>query len=215
MPIRARKTLLLDLDGTLVDPAAGIIGCCRDTLEALGVSAPAAEDLRWVIGPSIRQTFARLLDGRADPEVAVRLYRERYADGGLYQAEPYAGVREALLEHQERGTRLILCTAKAHVFAHRVVDHFGFAPLIPTIYGPELDGRFEDKADLMAHLLTVEGLDPGEVCMVGDRRHDVIAASRNGVPTIGVRWGYAEPNELEDAGAALVIESPAGLLPPA
>jgi phosphoglycolate phosphatase len=80
------------------------------------------------------------------------------------------------------------------------------------IYGREPDGRFEDKAVLMAHVLASEGLDPAEVCMVGDREHDVIAAKRNGVPVVGVLWGYGERAELEAAGADLIIERPVELL---
>jgi phosphoglycolate phosphatase-like HAD superfamily hydrolase len=51
------------------------------------------------------------------------------------------------------GARLILCTAKPKIFAERVVEHFGFASLLSAVYGPELDGRFDDKGDLIEHLL--------------------------------------------------------------
>ena len=213
MPIRARSVLLLDLDGTLVDPAPGVLGCCRHALAAFGVLPPDSDDLHWVIGPPIRQTFRQLLDGRGDPEQAVRLYRERYSEWGLYQASVYPGIREVLARHLSRGTRLIVCTAKARGFAHRVVEHFDLAPLLSGLYGSELDGRFEDKAELIAHLLKTEGLRPDDVCMVGDRKHDVIAAARHGIPTIGVLWGYGGREELQTAGAAMLIDRPAELLP--
>ena len=64
-----RSTLLLDLDGTLVDPAPGILGSVRDALSALGADPPETDDLKWVIGPPIRESFRRLLDGRADIEI--------------------------------------------------------------------------------------------------------------------------------------------------
>ena len=215
MPIRARRALLLDLDGTLVDPAPGILGCVRHALAAFGVFPPEAEDLRWVIGPPIRQTFGQLLDGRGDVEEAVRLYRERYSEWGLYQAAVYPGVAEALAGHVALGTRLVLCTSKARVFAARVVDHFGLAQLLSGVYGAELDGRFEDKAELIAHILQVENLRPQDCCMVGDRKHDVIAAARHGIPTIGVLWGYGGREELEAAGAAMLIKRADELLPDA
>lgn len=213
MPIRARSTLLLDLDGTLVDPAPGIVACCRRALAAFGVFPAEADDLRWVIGPPIRESFRSLLDGRGDIEEAVRLYRERYSEWGLYQAAAYPGVLEVLAGHRAFGTRLVLCTAKVSGFARRVVDHFGYSPLLSSLYGAELDGRFEDKAELIAHILDAEGLQPEEVCMVGDRKHDVIAASENGVPTIGVLWGFGDRDELESAGAAMLIERADELLP--
>jgi hypothetical protein len=49
-----RSALLVDLDGTLTDPAEGIVGCFRLALEALGRSAPPAAELGWIIGPPLR-----------------------------------------------------------------------------------------------------------------------------------------------------------------
>jgi phosphoglycolate phosphatase len=213
MPIRARGTLLLDLDGTLVDPAPGILGCYQHALASFGISPPKAEDLRWVIGPPIREGFRQLLDRRGDTEEAVRRYRERYSEWGLYQATVYPGILLALAGHRERGTRLLLCTAKFHGFARRVVDHFDLAPLLSGVYGAELDGRLENKAELISHLLDAEGLEPGNVCMIGDRKHDVIAAAAHGIPTVGVLWGFGGRRELEAAGAAMLIERADQLLP--
>jgi phosphoglycolate phosphatase len=206
MPIRNRPVLLLDLDGTLVDPAVGILDGFRHVLASLGVDPPELDDLRWVIGPSIRQSFGQLLSGRGDIEEAVRLYRERYSAAGLYQAAVYPGIPEALRGLVAAKKRLIVCTAKARPFASRVVDHFGLAPLLSGLYGSELDGRFEDKAELIAHLLEAENVRPQDACMVGDRKHDVIAAAKHGIPTIGVLWGYGGRAELESSGAAMLIE---------
>lgn len=143
---------------------------------------------------------------------AVALYRQRYASQGLFEAAPYPGIGEVLDRLVSRGARLVLCTAKPAVFARRVVEHFGLAGSLSALYGPDLDGRFDNKGDLIEHLLKVEGLDPAAVCMVGDREHDVRAASRHGIPTVGVLWGYGSRLELETAGAALIIDTPADLL---
>lgn len=212
MPVRARKTLLLDLGGTLVDPAPGILGSARHALAELGRPVADDEDLSWIIGPPIRVTFARLLGEGADPEAAVALYRKRYAEWGLRQAAPYPGMMAALAARVADGTRLILCTSKAQVFARQVVDHFGFSPLLSAVHGAELDGARENKGELIAHVLQTEGLDPADCCMVGDREHDVIGAARHSIPTVGVLWGFGSRAELEEAGAALVIGRPQELV---
>ena len=48
--------------------------------------------------------------------------------------------------------------------------------------------------------------------MVGDREHDVHAAARNGIPSIGVLWGFGGEAELKNAGATLIIREPGELL---
>lgn len=212
MPARKRSTLLLDLDGTLVDPAPGIVGSCRFALAELGVPVADDADLRWIIGPPLRASFTKLLGEGGDPEAALKLYRQRYTSGGLYEAVPYPTMLQVLQQRVADGSRLILCTAKPRVFAERVVEHFGFAPVLSAVYGPELDGRFDDKGDLIEHLLEVERLSPDQVCMVGDREHDVRAAKRHSIPTVGVLWGYGSEAELASAGAAELIREPGELL---
>jgi phosphoglycolate phosphatase len=203
-----RSTLLVDLDGTLTDPAEGIIGCFRLALETLGRIAPPAAELHWIIGPSLRRSFAEALNGEGDPEEALKIYRARYSTEGLFEAFVYEGVKPALAELRAAGTRLFLCTAKPLVYAERILSHFDLERHFEGAYGDELGGRFQDKADLIAHILEREGLDADDCCMWGDRKHDVLAASRNGMPTIGALWGYGGADELRAAGAAVLCESP-------
>lgn len=211
MPL-AMTTILLDLDGTLVDPAEGIVASCRYALDDLGCPADPDDDLRWVIGPPVRESFARLVGSRADPEAALRRYRARYGDIGFKQATVYDGIPEALDDLGAAGFRLLVCTSKARGFAERVVEYFDLAPRLDGVYGPELDGRWDDKGDLIGHILATEALAVEAICMVGDRKHDILAAARHGAPAIGVLWGYGDEAELRQAGATLLIERPGDLV---
>jgi phosphoglycolate phosphatase len=203
-----RSALLVDLDGTLTDPAEGIIGCFRLALETLGRIAPPAGELHWIIGPPLRGCFAEALNGEDDPEEALKIYRGRYSTEGLFEAAVYDGVKETLADLRAAGTRLFLCTAKPLVYAKRILSHFDLERHFEGTYGDELGGRFQDKADLVAHILERERLEADDCCMWGDRKHDVLAASRNGLPTIGALWGYGGADELRAAGAAALCESP-------
>ena len=203
-----RSALLIDLDGTLTDPAEGIIGCFRLALETLGRRAPPAAELTRIIGPPLRGCFAEALGGEGDPEEALKIYRSRYSAEGLYEAAVYDGVKETLADLRAAGVRLFLCTAKPLVYADRILSHFDLERHFEAAYGDELSGRFQDKADLVAHILKTEGLEAEDCCMWGDRRHDVIAASRHGIPTIGALWGYGGAEELRTAGAAAFCDAP-------
>jgi phosphoglycolate phosphatase len=203
-----RSALLVDLDGTLTDPAEGIVGCFRLALEALGRIAPPAAELRWIIGPPLRGCFAEALNGEGDPEEALKIYRGRYSVDGLFEAVVYDGVKQALAELRSAGTRLFLCTAKPLIYAKRILSHFDLEQHFEAAYGDELGGRFQDKANLVGHILEREGLKADDCCMWGDRKHDVLAASRHGIPTIGALWGYGGADELRAAGAAALCEAP-------
>jgi phosphoglycolate phosphatase len=204
-------TCLVDLDGTITDPEAGIVTSFQHALTQLGIEPPTRESLRHIIGPPLRQAFPPYLGPDRDVEEAVRLYRARYGTTGLFEATLYDGMPEVLAALRALPARLFVCTAKPQVFAARILDHFGLTPLFAGIYGPELSGRFDDKGELIAHMIAVENLVPNETVMIGDRASDVHAAARNGIRTLGVAWGYGAPGELAQAGAALVLQAPAEL----
>lgn len=202
------RSVLLDLDGTLVDPKAGILGGYRHTLTTLGRDVPEDDQLTWVIGPALRLSFARLLGPDADIEAAVALYRGYYSSRGLYEASVYPGIIEALAHLRSAGWRLMICTAKVEAYARRMAGHFGLAALVDGIYGADPAGTLDDKAVLMRHLLHSEGLDPADAVMVGDRKFDCLAASANGVASVGVLWGYGSLEELTEAGAHRICATP-------
>jgi phosphoglycolate phosphatase len=124
----------------------------------------------------------------------------------MYDAIVYDGVPDALANLQAAGHRLIVATSKPHHYARPILQHFGLASHFHAIHGPELDGTNDHKADLIAHILRHEGVHPDTALMVGDRELDVVAATRNRIPTVGVKWGYGSTEEL--TGAAVLCDSP-------
>jgi phosphoglycolate phosphatase len=200
--------LLLDLDGTLSDPGLGIARCLQHALSALGAPVPPAQELSWCVGPPLRGTFARLL-GNSDPELidrAIGLYRERFASVGMFENVVYPDVVDGLGQLTSAGHRLWVVTSKPHVYARKILGHFGLSDAFVSVYGSELSGENADKADLIRHVLSAERLEEPPQ-MVGDRRHDIEAAHANGLPGVGVLWGYGSREELEAAGADQLVES--------
>lgn len=203
---------LFDLDGTLTDPKAGITRSVQYALERLGRPVPEAGELTWMIGPPLIAGFTKLLGSPAEVPEAVRFYRERYSDVGLFENEVYAGIPALLQNLRGKGVRLYVATSKLHVFARRILDHFDLSRFFIEIYGSELDNRNADKSDLIRHILDQERFDPARAVMIGDREHDAIGAKANGIASIGVTWGYGSRQELLEAGAACLVDDPHGLM---
>jgi phosphoglycolate phosphatase len=203
-------TVLFDLDGTLIDPLEGITRSIQYALERSGVANHTTSELAAYIGPPLRGTFASLLE-TDDPmavETALSFYRERFSTVGLFENTVYAGVPEMLASLQSQGPTLYVATAKPHIYAERIVEHLGLAPFFTAVYGPELDGRMDDKRELLAHLQRNEKLSHAATIMVGDRSHDIVAAKENAVMAIGVSYGYGSRGELQTAGADFVCDDP-------
>ncbi|MTI16415.1 HAD family hydrolase [Rhodobacteraceae bacterium RKSG542] len=204
------KTLLFDLDGTLTDPFVGITTSIQYALEKLGAPVPSNEELGFCIGPPLTEGFSQIL-GTKDQEVldkAVALYRERYSTIGLFENHVYDNIPKVLDRFRGRGHRLFVCTSKPHVFANRILEHFELDCFFEKVYGPEFDGTFGNKADLLRHILETEKLTNTNCVMIGDRKHDLLAASANGVTGLAVSWGYGSVEELTEFGAAAIVNDP-------
>lgn len=202
-----RRRLLFDLDGTLTDPRAGIVRSFRYALDRLRVPAPTDPELSKFIGPPLRDSFSQLLGARnaslqAD---AIALYRERFSSVGMFENAVYPGISDALRTLASLGRQLLVVTSKPTAFARPILEHFELAEYFTAIHGSELSGERSDKSELLAHVLRTHGIRPQEALMIGDRMHDVLAAKRNGVPAIGVLWGYGDRDELTGAGADHVV----------
>ena len=193
------KTILFDLDGTLIDPKIGILKSIQYALDKLGAEVPDIEELLWCIGPSLRISFPKLLgvEDKSTIEEAVRLYRERFKPTGLYEYTPYPGAIAAL-EELAQYHRLFLATAKPQVYAAEILRHMGTVHHFEKVYGDDMEGTYTDKGDLLALILEEQGLSPDNCVMIGDRHHDIKAAHRHGIRSIGVSYGYALDGEFDD-----------------
>ena len=209
----AQLTVLLDLDGALVDSLPGIAASGRAALAALGHPPDPGLDIAAMIGPPIEEMMQLMLARYGDDRVAegVAAYRADYGARGLLASAPYPGIPEALDALRAAGARLMLATSKRRVFAERILDHTGLAPRFAAVHGSEPGGALDHKPELIAHILARHDLDLAACVMVGDRRHDIAGAQANGMRALGVLWGYGSREELEAAGADALVAAPPDL----
>ena len=131
--------VLFDLDGTLTDSAAGIQRSTREALRRFNAEdggklpIPAESELGWIVGPPLRESFARLA-GDDNADRMLELYRERYDTIGIFENKVYDGVAAALDQLRARGDRLFVATSKREVDARRVVEHFGLDHYFDGVY---------------------------------------------------------------------------------
>jgi len=203
--------LLFDLDGTLTDPKQGIVACIRYALSRMDIEIAPDIKLESYIGPPLRDTFRSLCGEDCDVEAAVGFYRERFSTVGLFENQVYDGIPLCLEQLRDRVKTIHLATSKPRIYAEQIIQHFGLERYFDVIYGSELDGRLDDKTELINHILKREKLNAANTVMIGDRSFDVVGARNNNIRAIGVLWGYGSEAELDLAGAHRVCSHPADL----
>ena len=202
-------TILFDLDGTLTDSGLGITKAVQYALGQMGYEVPPRESLFSFIGPPLHLSFQRHYGMDEEMAVeAVRQFRVYYNQmGGILENEVYDGVRELLRDLKSAGKRLMIATSKPQAAAELVMNHFGLSEFVPEIVGGTDDTR-NTKGKVIGYALREYGVNPDTAVMVGDREHDIHGAAENGIPAIGITWGYGDRAELEGAGAKAVFDTP-------
>ena len=201
-------TLLFDLDGTLTDSTEGIVRCLEYALERMGFDIP--EDKNKFLGPPLYRSFAEFC-GMNEEQVneAVRIFRERYSTVGLFENRVYEGVPEMLKRLRDGGKRIMVATSKPEVYAVRIFDRFGLSQFFERVGGANINGTRNDKDEVIEYVLEKAGIsDRSSVLMIGDRRQDVIGAHKTGLKCMGILWGFGSIEELTEAGADFIAETP-------
>ena len=108
--------------------------------------------------------------------------------------------------------RLFVATSKPELFAERIMERFGLRPYFVRTFGASLDETRTEKAEVIAYALREGSIARETALMVGDRKHDILGAKANGIRSMGVLFGYGSREELAEAGADCIAETPADVL---
>lgn len=216
------KYYLFDLDGTLTDPKEGICKSVQYALKKHGIDEPNIDKLEPFIGPPLSQSFKEFY-GMNEEEalVAVEDYRERFSVTGLYENVLYDGIPALLQALNEEGGVLAVASSKPTVYVEKILKHFDIDKYFKVVIGSELDGRRQDKAeviedalmelyygkDTLGHSLSESEDYKNQTVMIGDRKFDIEGAKAMGIDSVGVSYGYGGLAELRKSGATHIAVS--------
>ena len=206
--------ILFDLDGTLTDSAEGILNSVKYALNKMNIQIPDVKTLNEFIGPPLTDSYIKYC-GMTEKEAyeGLMLYREYFNVKGLFENRVYDGIPELLEKLCRDGKMLLVATSKPEEFSIKILEHFGLAKYFKMIVGATLDESINTKDAVINYALerlAKEGVhvDKTKVLMIGDRRHDVEGAIKNGLRCMGVLYGYGSEKELTDAGASYIAATP-------
>lgn len=190
-------TVLFDLDGTVTDPGIGITNSVIYALKRYGIEVSDRKELYKFIGPPLRESFEKYY-GIRDGMNPVTIYREYYAEKGIFECQVYEGIPELLSALKKQGIRIILATSKPEKYASDILRHFGIDRYFDFVCGATMDEKRCEKQDIIGFAIEKAGItDISRAVMVGDREYDVLGAKYFGMDSIAVTYGYGTKDELD------------------
>ncbi len=198
------RTLLLDLDGTLVDTVPDLAAALNRLMAARGLAPFDHPATAAMVGDGVARLVEKAFAarGRTPDAQAIPEFAADYAAHAAVDSRPYPGVPAVLRDLAGAGWRLAVCTNKPEGAARALLEALDLAALLTTIGGGDsFPVRKPDPAHLTATLLAAGGT-PDQALMTGDHANDVVASRGAGLPCIFAAWGYGVPTMA--AGAAAI-----------
>jgi phosphoglycolate phosphatase len=192
------RTVVFDLDGTLVDTAPDLISALNFVLDREGLPPVPLESARTMIGAGARRLIERGLeqDGRSDSRMDItRLtddFIEYYAAHIADASRPFDGLESALDDLQANGYRFAVCTNKLEWLSKLLLDRLGLSARFAAICGADTFGISKPDPAILQQTVARAGGQLSTTIMVGDAGPDIGVARRAGIPVIGVEFGYTD-----------------------
>lgn len=193
-------TLLLDLDGTLVDAFSTIHRSYAHILPQLGRPAPTMDQVRRAVGGGLENAMRHFLPEDLIAEGVRR--HVAYTDSILLEdVKLLPGALDLLRAQHAAGVTLAAFTNKRGDHSRLICQHLGVTPYLHGIFGAKDTPWLKPQPEFAAHALNVLGAQADTTLLVGDSPFDVQAAHNGGFPCWCVTTGTHDAAQLRAAGA--------------
>lgn len=195
--------VVFDLDGTLFDAEEGIVSSVVKAMKEMGLEIPQGAQLRQVVGPPLRYSFHDLLNVPSERlDEAADRYAHIFRSEGMYRYSVYPGIRTMLRVLKENGIYVALASSKPRDLCECILRHYGLRHFFDRVIG-ETDSHAKlGKPEMIRRALPERYW---RAAMVGDRLYDMEGAKAAGVDGVGAVYGCGSVEELQNAGATLLV----------
>ena len=209
MPI---VTVLLDVDGTLLDTREFIFAAYEHALGLHGFEVPQRDLLATWVGSPLEDNYALHAHSNA-VETLVDAHRAFQRDN-LHLSMPFPGTVATLAELKRRGIVLGAVTSRSRRTSIATLELAGIADYFDVVVSAEDAPALKPDPAPLRHALMVVGRDTVGAAMVGDTVHDIAAGRALGIATVGVSYGFGTGLEAAapDRVIAAIEELPGALL---
>jgi phosphoglycolate phosphatase len=197
------RTLVLDLDGTLVDSVPDLAAALNRLMAQRSLAPFTNPEVARMVGDGAAALVDRAFAARqsSSDDDALAEFLADYGANAARETRAFPGVEATLRRLSACGWRFAVCTNKPAAPARALLAALGLDGWFAAIgAGDSFPTRKPDPAHLLATIAAAGGT-AARAVMAGDHRNDVIAAAGGGVPCIFAGWGYGTPAMAEGAAA--------------
>ena len=187
------KTIIFDLDGTLLDTLADLADSANYTMEKMGYPTHPVESFKYFVGNGVPKLLERCLpeDKRTEENIqtARRIFSEHYNVHFVDKTKPYDGVAELLEKLKESGVKMAVASNKSDEFTVSLVKRF-FGNAFDMVQGGKANVPKKPAPDIVYGIMDRLRATPENTYFAGDSNVDMYTAKNAGITAIGCLWGF-------------------------
>ncbi len=210
-----KKTLIFDLDGTLLDSIKDIAIAMNEALKVLGYEAIETSKYNYFVGEGVDVLVVNVvkhLNKNIDKQVLLEKFVELYENKLHKNTFPYEGICELLEELNKKGYNLAVLSNKPHELTKIYVEHFFGKYNFKQVFGQREGVAKKPDANTALFIAKELGVDVKECFFIGDTKVDMLTAKNASMKSIGVLWGFRDEKELKEHGADFIVSHPKEIL---
>lgn len=208
------KTVIFDLDGTLLDTLTDLHLSVNFALDKFGYSPRSREEIRSFVGNGIKRLIGLCLpndEANPDFEKVFAAFKEHYKDNCRNNTVPYHGISELLSKLKSKHIGIAIVSNKADFAVNELNEEF-FKEYVSVAIGESADIPRKPAPDMIFVAMKNLNCEKHNSIYVGDSEVDIETAKNAGIPCISVLWGFRTEAELEKCGAKAFAEKPMDIL---
>jgi len=199
------ELLIFDLDGTLIDSSEDIAWAVNKTLKQMGFEELSYQAIKDRIGWGVKMLLEKVLpEGRHNLlEEARAIFMRYYSNHLLVRTRPYNSVIDVLEYFKNK--KLAVATNKPRNLTEKILDGLNITDYFKKVVGGDGVQNKKPAPEAIEIILKELNASPKEAVLIGDSKIDIEAGKKAGVITIGAAYGFRGRQELEEAGADVII----------
>ena len=208
------KHVIFDLDGTLLNTIDDLADTGNHVCTLHGWPTHTVAEFKLMVGngiPKLVERFAPQGTSQEELDQAFQEFMDWYGVHKEDKTAPYAGMPEVTKALREAGVSIAVLSNKADVMAGPVVEHY-YPGIFPVVQGALPGLPTKPDPTLLHKLMDRLGATREDTLFVGDSNVDIRTAKNGGLTGCGVLWGFRSREELEAAGADVIVSTPQELL---
>lgn len=207
-----KKTVIFDLDGTLLNTLDDLADSTNYALSKFGYPTRTIEEVRQFVGNGVAKLIERAIpEGKNNPnfEKCLSIFKENYAQNMYNKTAPYNGIIEMLSNLKSKGIKIAVVSNKFDLAVKELCKKY-FEGFIDFAAGEnEAQGIKKKPApDTVLSVLNEFNFAPEDAVYVGDSDVDIMTAKNSKMPCISVTWGFRDKKFLLENGATILINAP-------